>query len=110
MAKKTGAKIQDRHVPTTGNGNAGTDTAYGAGGASGTTPGRESMISPEDIAIRAYSIYEGEGRSEGRAMDHWLRAESELRAERKGGRAQTGPQTDLPRSARLHQSGANSPL
>jgi hypothetical protein len=39
-------------------------------------------ISPEEIASRAYNIYEREGRVDGRHFDHWVQAESELRAER----------------------------
>jgi hypothetical protein len=33
----------------------------------------------EIVAARAYSIYLEEGRPEGRHLEHWLRAESELR-------------------------------
>lgn len=33
----------------------------------------------EEIAIRAYEMYEAEGRQEGRDGDHWLAAEQELR-------------------------------
>lgn len=33
------------------------------------------------IRERCYLLWEGEGRPEGRALDHWLRAEAELRAE-----------------------------
>ena len=32
----------------------------------------------ESVAVRAYAIWEAEGRPEGRAQDHWLRAEQEL--------------------------------
>jgi hypothetical protein len=32
----------------------------------------------EEIAIRAYEIYEASGRIEGRDGDHWLEAEREL--------------------------------
>jgi hypothetical protein len=35
-----------------------------------------------EIAERAYSIWEGEGRPSGRDLDHWLRAEAEVQAER----------------------------
>ncbi len=34
-----------------------------------------------DIAKRAYTIWEIEGRPSGRALDHWLRAEAEVQAE-----------------------------
>jgi hypothetical protein len=39
----------------------------------------------EEIAICAQAIYEREGRPQGRAMEHWLAAEKQLNAERKGG-------------------------
>ena len=68
------------------------------------------VFSNEEIAERAYQIYEREGRSDGRAMDHWLQAESELRAERQGqsqnrGASPNNPQSrqDQPRSARRLQ-------
>ena len=35
-------------------------------------------VSDEAIARRAYEIWEGEGRPNGRAMEHWLLAVSEL--------------------------------
>jgi len=34
-----------------------------------------------EIAKRAYVIWEGEGRPSGKELDHWLRAEAELKAE-----------------------------
>ncbi len=33
----------------------------------------------EEIATRAREIYEQEGYAEGRALEHWMRAERELR-------------------------------
>src|SRR3954470_1762721 len=51
----------------------------------------DTALSTDEIAARAYEIYEREGRSDGRAMDHWLQAESELRAERQ--QRQTSPQS-----------------
>jgi hypothetical protein len=36
------------------------------------------VIPVSEIAMRAYYIWEAEGRPEGRDIDHWLRAESEL--------------------------------
>ena len=33
----------------------------------------------EEIAARARKIYEQEGRLEGHSLDHWMRAERELR-------------------------------
>jgi hypothetical protein len=37
----------------------------------------------DEIAACAQRIYETEGRPQGRAMEHWLRAEAQLSAERK---------------------------
>lgn len=34
----------------------------------------------DEIARRAYAIFEQEGRPEGRDMEHWLRAEAQLAA------------------------------
>lgn len=36
----------------------------------------------EEISRRAHDIWEQSGRPEGRALEHWLRAEQELRLER----------------------------
>lgn len=36
------------------------------------------QITPEEIARRAYELYEARGRTEGKALDDWLRAEGEL--------------------------------
>jgi hypothetical protein len=38
----------------------------------------------EEIAACAQAIYEREGRPQGRATQHWLQAEAQLKAERKG--------------------------
>lgn len=40
---------------------------------------RITDLSRDSIAQRAYEIWEREGRPEGRAFDHWLAAEAELR-------------------------------
>jgi hypothetical protein len=55
------------------------------------------FIDTEEIAARAYDIYEREGRMDGRDMEHWFRAEAELRQERNRNRQ------NMPRSARLQQ-------
>jgi hypothetical protein len=99
-----------------GNGNAG--QANPAGSHSAQT------FSSDEIAQRAYEIYEREGRADGRDMDHWLQAERELREERSRTRAAVSqaqadsrapepnrggtasrPQRpeEAPRSARRHQ-------
>jgi hypothetical protein len=88
-------------------------------------------FSSDEIAARAYQIYEREGRNDGRDMDHWLRAERELREERQRadgtpraadrafseqnreqnrGTSGSRPQRpdEAPRSARRHQA-ANQP-
>jgi hypothetical protein len=36
-------------------------------------------INYEDIARRAYELWENEGKPEGKGQEHWLRAEEELR-------------------------------
>ncbi len=36
------------------------------------------MISEEAIRQRSYAIWEREGRPQGKAMEHWLRAKTEL--------------------------------
>ena len=38
------------------------------------------MLSHDVIAMRAYELYLGDGAPQGRDVEHWLRAESELRA------------------------------
>lgn len=59
----------------------------------------------DEIAVYARRIYEIEGRPEGKATEHWLQAEAQLIAERKG---QAGMQTASSRDgARPLQ--ANSP-
>ena len=40
--------------------------------------------SQDAIARRAYEIWESEGRPDGRATEHWLRAVSELKAKNDG--------------------------
>jgi hypothetical protein len=44
------------------------------------------MIQPDEnqIASRSYFIWEKEGRPEGKALEHWLRAKVELEAEAAG--------------------------
>ncbi len=37
-------------------------------------------LTAEDISRRAYELWEQEGRPESRDLEHWLRAEQELRA------------------------------
>jgi hypothetical protein len=107
MAKKTGFKSQEEMSPTASGGN-GARVEQPNTGNGRNDSGQESMISNDEIAARAYEIYEREGRSDGQAMDHWLRAESELRAERGNRGVQnqsSASQPDRPRSARLHQEG-----
>ena len=65
-----------------------------------------SMFSSDEIAARAYQIFEREGRMDGRDMDHWLQAEQELRREREqrgGANANAMNAENSPRSARQHQ-------
>jgi len=102
MAKKTTGKAQENNIAqggTNGNGNA--NERSEKSGAVGAT--RDSGFSNEEIAARAYEIYEREGRSDGRAMDHWLQAENELQAERQNRGINPQSRQEVPRSARQHQ-------
>src|ERR1043165_781985 len=56
----------------------------------------------DEIAAQAYQIYLREGCVEGRDMDHWLRAESELR-ERTNGNGHSNGANSQPRSQREQQ-------
>ena len=38
----------------------------------------QPRVSPADIAVRAYELYEQRGRDDGHDVDDWLRAEQEL--------------------------------
>lgn len=40
------------------------------------------MVSEEAIRERSYTIWERQGRPEGKALEHWLEAKAELEAER----------------------------
>lgn len=40
----------------------------------------ENLLSHNEIARRAYQLWEAEGRPYGSAVRHWLRAESQLKA------------------------------
>lgn len=42
---------------------------------------QKPRAAPALVAERAHRIWESEGRPEGAALDHWLRAEAELAAE-----------------------------
>jgi hypothetical protein len=70
-------------------------TGNGANGASSLE------ITPGDISARAYEIYVREGRIDGKDMDHWLRAEAELRAER-----QKSERTEKPERSGSRQTAA----
>lgn len=52
----------------------------------------------EEIAARAHAYYEQEGCIEGRADDHWLRAESDLMRERASAQPNQGAERSAPRS------------
>jgi hypothetical protein len=43
-----------------------------------TTAVAPRRLSDEDVAVRAFEIYEREGRPEGRHLAHWAQAEIEL--------------------------------
>jgi hypothetical protein len=38
--------------------------------------------SPDEIGVRAFEIYVSEGCQDGKDLEHWLRAEQELRSQR----------------------------
>jgi hypothetical protein len=108
MAKKNSGKPQEQQINTSSsagkaaqmsNGNANQRMNEPMGGGDG----RDGGLSNDEIATRAYEIYEREGRSDGRDMEHWLRAESELRTERQQPQSSPRSRQDLPRSARQYQ-------
>jgi len=51
-----------------------------------------------EIAKRAYEIWERDGYPEGRALDHWLRAEAELSVDPPLENALQGKTTQKPKS------------
>jgi hypothetical protein len=59
---------------TNGNGHA----TAGDGIGIQTVGATQRQASSEDIARRAYELYEEEGRQDGRDVEYWLRAEAEL--------------------------------
>lgn len=70
----------------------------------------------EDIAVKAYEIWEREGRQENKADEHWLRAERELTGD--GNRPAEGPgeagedrvtQTSSGTSRRVARARSSSP-
>ena len=76
--------------------------------------GRSQNFSSDELAERAYQIFEREGRMDGRDMEHWLQAERELRMEREQHKGQSAGESrgpgrgemnaqNAPRSARQHQ-------
>ena len=88
-----------RGMQRSGEGNGG---GLHATGGNGEIRAEDQVFSSDEIAQRAYQIFEREGRTDGRDMDHWLQAEQELRRERE---QQTGGMNaeNAPRSARQHQ-------
>ena len=67
MAKANSTKTSTKAVRTT--------VAAKVGHASAVAASRPSH---DDVARRAYEIYEREGRPDGRELAHWAQAESEL--------------------------------
>ena len=80
-----------QNAQTSGNGNGGAPESSDT-----------EIFSSDEIAERAYQIFEREGRMNGRDMDHWLQAERELRMERERRGGTMNPE-NAPRSARQHQ-------
>jgi Protein of unknown function (DUF2934) len=55
-------------------------------------PGRPKLANPrieEQIRQRAYVLYEGRGKADGKALDDWLKAEEEVMALRQEAKATT---------------------
>lgn len=121
MSKRVSNKPQqnpgpatERQAPAAESGNGHAENGNGNESRNGNANREE--FSAEAIAARAYDIYEREGRVDGRDMEHWLKAEQELRAEksqnRQSGAAEAAQnQTPMsrentPRSARRHQENA----
>jgi hypothetical protein len=52
-----------------------------------------------EIARRAYTIWEVEGRPSGRELDHWLRAEAEVRTSQEVSADEATPSPAKPRRA-----------
>jgi len=61
-------------------------------------PNNDANPTQEQIARRAYEIFEQRGRPEGRDQEHWLEAEAQLRAE--SGRNAGGNSTPSPQPAK----------
>ena len=91
---QTPSPSADRGNGSSGNG--GSAESYGNGGST-------NQFNSDEIAQRAYQIFEREGRMDGRDMEHWLQAERELRSERERSGANPENAQGAPRSARQHQ-------
>jgi hypothetical protein len=95
QTRPTQAAAPDRGNGSSGNGGGPENSANGS---------MASQFNSDEIAQRAYQIFEREGRMDGRDMDHWLQAERELRLEReRTGGANPENAQNAPRSARQHQ-------
>jgi hypothetical protein len=63
----------------------------------------DSSIREDQIAQRAYELWERDGRPDGKATDHWLQAEAMLRSSQPAGapaRTSETPKTSRPPSAK----------
>ena len=47
------------------------------------TNGSNGELGRDELALRAYSLWEQEGHHQNHEVEYWLRAETQLRAERK---------------------------
>jgi len=61
-----------------------------------------TKIAQNEIAARAYQIWESHGRPAGRELEHWLQAEKELRS------AKGGPSSDRPEPGRRSEQPSRS--
>ena len=84
-----------------GNGSSGNGGSPG-GAVGAENRGADIQFNSDEVAQRAYQIFEREGRLDGRDMEHWLQAERELRSERERATGGVNAQ-NAPRSARQHQ-------
>lgn len=71
----------------------------------------DTILTHENVASRAYAIWESEGRLDGNSFDHWLRAERELRESGNGRSTPASPSSaggDNARRAATRQGAGSS--
>src|SRR5256885_16136757 len=75
-----GGHPADSHVPATEaiDDAFGRDAGHGKTAVAGVPGSRTNPVSHNDISQRAQALWEEEGRPDGKADDHWFRAEREF--------------------------------